>query len=224
MCSSGTAKTGDARAAVALAYFKAIYRVEEACKNKSLGPEERHARRTEQSQPVVDELYRWIHAIHPGLVPKTPLYVATYYAIGQEAAWRRCFSEGRFEIDNGEVERQIRRVAVGRKNDLFAGSEKGAERIADAYTVFGFCHMHGVNPLVWATDVLGKLHVLHNFTSYRVPRALRAPRRRDEPSVRRGIYKGDSIKKSEGCTASWNKARTTTFSRARQRECRPLIW
>jgi transposase len=151
------AKTGDARAAVALAYFKAIYRVEEACKKEALGPELRKARREEQSLPRVDELYRWIRAIHPGLVPKTPLYIATQYALNQEAAWRRCFTDGRFEIDNGEVERQIRRVALGRKNYLFAGSEKGAQRIAVAYTVLGSCHMHGVNPLAWATDVLRKL-------------------------------------------------------------------
>jgi hypothetical protein len=72
-------------------------------------------------------------------------------------ALRRCFSDGRFEIDNGEVERQLRRVALGRKNYLFAGSDKGAERLAVAYTVFGSCHMHGVDPWAWATDVIRKL-------------------------------------------------------------------
>ena len=111
----------------------------------------------EQSVPKVDELYRWIHDLHPRLVPNTPLYTATQYALNQEAAWRRCFTDGRFEIDNGEVERRIRRVAIGRKNYLFAGSDKGAERLAIAYTVFGSCDMHGINPLVWARDVIGKL-------------------------------------------------------------------
>jgi transposase len=90
-------------------------------------------------------------------VPKTPLYIATHYAIGQEALWRRCFTDGRFEIDNGEVERELRRVAIGRKNYLFAGSDKGAERLAVGYTVFGSCHKQGVNPLAWATDVIAKL-------------------------------------------------------------------
>jgi len=151
------AKQSDARAAVALAYFKAIYRVEASCKEEELSPEARHARRREQSLPRVDELFDWIRQIHPGLVPKTPLCIATQYALNQEEAWRRCFTDGRFEIDNGEVERQIRRVALGRKNYLFAGSEKGAQRLAVGYTVFGSCHMHGVNPLAWATDVIDKL-------------------------------------------------------------------
>ncbi|XXU27676.1 transposase domain-containing protein [Sorangium sp. So ce887] len=43
------------------------------------------------------------------------------------------------------------------KNYLFAGSDKGAQRLAIGYTIFGSCRMHGVNPLAWATDVIGKL-------------------------------------------------------------------
>ncbi|HVR02119.1 MAG TPA: IS66 family transposase [Polyangia bacterium] len=151
------AKGGDARAALALAYFKTIYRVEATCKDDALSPEDRRRRRQEQSLPAVDDLYRWIHDLHPRLVPKTPLYVATQYAINQEAAWRRCFTDGRFEIDNGEAERNLRRIAIGRKNYLFAGSEQGAERLAVAYTVFGSCHVNGVDPLAWATDVIDKL-------------------------------------------------------------------
>lgn len=151
------AKAHDARAAVALAYFKALYRIEDSCKEDGLSPEERKARRDKQSLPVVNELYKWIRDLHPRLVPNTPLYIATQYAINQEAAFRRCFTDGRFEIDNGEVERQIRPVALGRKNYLFAGSDKGAERLAIAYTVFGSCRLNGANPLAWATDVLGKL-------------------------------------------------------------------
>lgn len=151
------AKAGDARAAVALAYFKKIYRIEAACKDEQLSTEARLARRQELSLPIVDELYRWIHELHARLAPNTPLYAATMYAINQEAAWRRCFDDGRFEIDNGEVERQLRRVALGRKNYLFAGSDKGAERLAIGYTVLASCRMHGIDSLAWMTDVIRKL-------------------------------------------------------------------
>ncbi len=60
-------------------------------------------------------------------------------------------------IDNGEPERHLRRVALGRKNFLFAGSDKGAERIAVACTVLGTCHKNGVDPLAYLTDVITKL-------------------------------------------------------------------
>lgn len=150
-------KTGDARAAVAIQYFQKVYRVEALCKTERLSAEQRKAYRDELSLPVVNELYDWIRELHPRVVPQSPIFKATQYAINQEDAWRRCFTDGRFAIDNGEVERQLRRVAIGRKNFLFAGSDKGAERLATAYTVFGSCHMHGVNPWAWATDVIRKL-------------------------------------------------------------------
>jgi transposase len=151
------ANGGDPRGAIALSYFKQIYRIEESCKADGLGPEARLARRQAESVPIVDDLYRWICALCPKEIPKTPLHKAMVYAINQEEYWRRCFSDGRFEIDNGETERQLRRVALGRKNYLFAGSDKGAERIAMAYSVLGTCHMNGVNPLAYLTDVIEKL-------------------------------------------------------------------
>nr|WP_306413925.1 transposase domain-containing protein [Chondromyces apiculatus] len=40
---------------------------------------------------------------------------------------------------------------------MFAGSDKGAERLAIGFSVFRSCSMHAVNPLTWATDVLTKL-------------------------------------------------------------------
>lgn len=150
-------KAGDARAAIAIAYFKDIYRVEKACKAEGLSPEERHDRRQKESLPVVDKLFQWVHDLEREVVPSTPMYAAVTYAKNQEPLWRRCFTDGRFEIDNGEAERQLRRVAIGRKNYLFAGSDKGAERLAVGYTAFAACRMHDVSPLAWATDVIAKL-------------------------------------------------------------------
>jgi transposase len=150
-------KMGDARGAVALSFLKGVYRLESEYKDRCLSPEARLAERAARSMPLVNELYAWIKDIHGKLVPKTPLYRATRYALKHEAAWRLCFTQGYFEIDNGEVERRLRWVALGRKNYLFAGSDKGAERLAIGYTLTGSCHMNGVNPLAYMTDVIGKL-------------------------------------------------------------------
>ena len=151
------AQAGDARGAIALAYFAKLYDVERSCKNEDLSADARKSRRDELSQPVLVELFAWIAEIHPKLVPGTLLHTATRYAVNQERFFRRCFNDGRFEIDNGEVERQLRRIALGRKNYLFAGSDAGAERIAIACTVLGSAHMHGIDPLAYLTDVLAKL-------------------------------------------------------------------
>lgn len=148
---------GDARGAIALAWFRRLYEVEREAKEAAMTAAERKALRDEHSLPVLEELYEWIDQTHDELVPDTPLYKATRYARNQEQAFRRCFSDGRFEIDNGEVERQLRRVALGRKNFLFAGSDKGAVRLAVAYTVLGSCHMRDIDPLAYVTDVIDKV-------------------------------------------------------------------
>ena len=148
---------GDARGAVAMAYFRRLYEVERACKDEGLDPDARLARRQAESLPVLEELNQWVDQIHPTLVPDTPLYKATRYAQHQRDFFQRCFTDGRFEIDNGEVERQIRRVALGRKNYLFAGSDSAAERIAMAYTVLGTCHLNDVDPQAYLSDVIVKL-------------------------------------------------------------------
>jgi transposase len=60
--------------------------------------------------------------------------------------------------DNNPVERSIRAIALGRKNFLFAGSHKGAERLAMIYSLLGTCQLHNVNPYYWLRDVLEKIN------------------------------------------------------------------
>lgn len=151
------AKLGDPRGAIALSFFRKIYMVEAMCKIGGLDTAARHEARQTQSLPLVDEFYRWVSELHPKLIPKSPIYLATRYALAQREVWVRCFSDGRFEIDNGEVERQIRAVALGRKNWLFAGSDAGAVRAAIAFSILGSCRMHGLDPYAYVLDVLRKL-------------------------------------------------------------------
>ena len=80
--------------------------------------------------------------------PKSPLGQAIGYVRKRWAALTRYLDDGRLKIDNSEVERLIRLVALGRKNYLFAGSDAGAERAAIAYTVLGTCALHWIDP--WA--------------------------------------------------------------------------
>ncbi len=150
-------EVGDARGAIALAFFRRLYALEERYKEQCLSAEQRLEQRRELSIPIVDELYAWVDEMHPQAVRGTPLYKATNYATNQRAYFRRCFEDGRFEIDNGAVERELRRVRIGEKNYLFAGSDAGAQRLADVFTVLATCRMHGVNPQNYLTDVLRKI-------------------------------------------------------------------
>ncbi|SFG14838.1 Transposase IS66 family protein, partial [Salegentibacter agarivorans] len=57
--------------------------------------------------------------------------------------------DGNLLIDNNLIENKIRPVALGRKNYLFAGSHKAAQRAAAIYSFFAICKKHEVNPYEW---------------------------------------------------------------------------
>ena len=76
--------------------------------------------------------------------------------------------DGSLEIDNNMAENAIRPIALGRKNYLFAGSARGAERAAMFYSFFGTCKKNDVNPFDWQKKVLeviptNKVNQLHQL-------------------------------------------------------------
>jgi len=125
----------DVRANPALLLIQSIYKLEAEYRDKGLDHAARGCERLARSLPLFDKLAAWVHQLAPRLRPKDPLAKAVTYFINQEPFLRRCFLDGRFELDTGRVERAIREVAIGRKNFVLTGSPAGAERLATAYTV-----------------------------------------------------------------------------------------
>jgi transposase len=67
---------------------------------------------------------------------------------------QRYLADGQLLIDNNNAERQLRTVAVGRKNWLFAGSFEGARRAALLYSLIQSCRLIDVSPFQYLRDVL----------------------------------------------------------------------
>jgi transposase len=145
----------DKRAALAIAWIGQLFEVEREAANRT--PDERLALRQERSRPVVEELGRWIAEASKTTPPKSPLGKALYYAAHQWTPLLRFLEDGRLEIHNNACERALRRIAVGRNNWMFAGSDAGGERSAVIYTVLGTCRLHEVDPWAWLKDALEKI-------------------------------------------------------------------
>jgi hypothetical protein len=93
-----------------------------------LSPECRRAERQQRSEPIAEALAIWADATLPKLSPKSELAKAFRCMRSRWKALLRCFDEGRLALDNNPGERALRCVAIGRKNDLFAGSDAGGRR------------------------------------------------------------------------------------------------
>ena len=87
-------------------------------------PEERREVRNTRSRPLLESLKQWLEETLGKLSRKSDTAMAVRYALGRWEALMRYCDDGRIEIDNNAAERALRAVALGRKNYLFAGSDR----------------------------------------------------------------------------------------------------
>ena len=91
------------------------------------------------------------------LLPKSKLGKALGYLRNNWEALKRFLGDGRLPIDNNDAERDLRRIAVGRKNWLFVGSRDGGERASVILTVIASAHRHDLDVWAYLHDVLQRL-------------------------------------------------------------------
>ncbi len=69
----------------------------------------------------------------------------------------RFIDDGRLCMTDNAAERELRAVALGRKNWTFAGSDEGGRRAAAIYTLIQTARLNGIDPQAWLADVLARL-------------------------------------------------------------------
>jgi transposase len=148
---------GDKLAEEVLGLIGRLYAVEAEATRDELDPEGRLALRRERSRRTLELLWKWQQKVGAGTRPKSPLGKALTYLTNQRQALERFLEDGRLPLDNTVVEREMRPVALGRKNWLFAGSYEAAERLADGLTVIATARMHGVDPVAYLAWLLPQL-------------------------------------------------------------------
>jgi transposase len=146
------AKESDPPAALMVALIQRLYQVEK--ESKDMAPEDRLALRRVKSVPILEELDRVRSELARNALPKSGLGEALRYLQNQREALGRFLEDGRLKLDNNGAENQLRVVAVGRKNWLFAGSQEGARRAAILYTLVQGCKLAGIDPFLYFRDVL----------------------------------------------------------------------
>jgi hypothetical protein len=145
----------DPRAALMLALIQELYRVEREA--EELPPEPRKALRQERAVHILARIDELRLKLEAEALPKSPLGEALRYLGNQWKALHRYLEDGRIVIDNNGAENQLRLIAVGRKNWLFAGSLAGAQWAATLFSLVQSCRLAGVDPFLYFRDVLMRL-------------------------------------------------------------------
>lgn len=107
--------------------------------------------------PVLKQMEEWLKINIVEVLPKSAIGKAIAYTLSLWPKLKGYIQDGKYEIDNNLIENAIRPLALGRKNYLFAGSHKAAQRAAMMYSFFATCKINKVEPLAWLTDVLNRI-------------------------------------------------------------------
>lgn len=160
------------QAHVALARIRQLYalekRLRESCARewRDLPRAEQYARiaaaRQAEARPMLASFHAWLQAEAPKLVPQNPLRQAMEYYLNRWPAFCRYTEDGRLDIDNNEAEREMKHIAVGRKNWLFCASERGARAAAVHFSLIASCRRCQVEPWAYLRDLLIRLPKLRD--------------------------------------------------------------
>ena len=132
-----------------------LYAVESDISGRS--PEERREVRNTRSRPLLESLKQWLDETLVKLSKKSDTAIAVRYALGRWDALLRYCDDGHLEIDNNAAERSLRAVALGRKNYLFAGSDRGGKSAAAIYSLIGTAKLNGIDPESYLRNVLSRI-------------------------------------------------------------------
>jgi hypothetical protein len=124
---------------------------------RDLKPDERRRIRQQRSAKIADALHQWLEQQRK-LVPEgSATAKAIDYSLKRWKALTRFINDGELPADNNWVENQIRPIAIGRSNWLFAGSLRAGQRAAAVMSLLQSARLNGLDPYNYIKDVLTRL-------------------------------------------------------------------
>jgi transposase len=142
-------------AAEAVERIDAVFAIEREINGAT--PQERVRIRHEHSQPLIIELQTWLREQRARISKHSETGKAIDYSLKRWTAFTRFLDDGRLCMTNNAAERELRAVAMGRKNWTFAGSDEGGRRAAAVYTLIATAKLNDIDPQAWLADVLARL-------------------------------------------------------------------
>lgn len=120
-------------------------------------PQERLRVRNERSRSLVIQLESWLREQRARVSRNSEIGKAIDYSLKRWSVLTRFLDDGRLCMSNNAAERELRAVAVGRRNWTFAGSDEGGRRAAALYTLIATAKLNDIDPQAWLADVLARL-------------------------------------------------------------------
>jgi transposase len=138
-----------------LRWIKGLFDLEKRLKD--LDADERLRHRQAEAVPLLNTLHALLVEQKAKLLPKHPLAEAIQYTLNQWSELTLFTTDPAVPIHNNLAEQQMKRIALLRKNALFAGSPRGGESAAILSSLTSTCRRNEINPQAYLTQLLANL-------------------------------------------------------------------
>jgi transposase len=141
----------------AIAWIAKLYAIDSEARKRGVDLDEIGALRREQAPAILTGFKEWLDVRKTQVLPQSGMGGAIRYTLGRWDALGRFVEDGRLELDNNRAERGLRAVAVGRKNWMQVGNERGGKTAMVFYSLIATCKARGINPVVYLHDAMLRL-------------------------------------------------------------------
>jgi transposase len=105
-------------------------------------------------RPHLEDFFAWAEVEHERVRDQRGLVrTALGYAVRQKDALMRVLDDGRLHLENNRSERELRRIAVGRKSWLFVGSHDHGEAAGHVFSLVASARLHRLHPEQYLRDL-----------------------------------------------------------------------
>lgn len=137
-----------------LQMFFDIFKIERDARELELSADDVKLMREQESKPILDKMKTWLNTQALIALPKSSFGKAVNYCLNNWIELTNYLLDGNLRADNNLAEQEMKRIACGRKNWYFLGSDEGGKTAEVLLSIMSTCRRHCVNPSEYLKDVL----------------------------------------------------------------------
>jgi transposase len=140
------------RAMEALSIIAKLFAIDAECREIQMPV--RTMVRAQRAGPILELFDAWIDTQRDRVDPRGPLDKAIGYYDNQRTALHRFLDDGRWPLDNGVSERELRNLALGRHTFGPFANETGLQWYTTFRSLLASCALHGLNGQHYLEQIL----------------------------------------------------------------------
>ena len=140
-----------------LQMFAELFEIDRSARALGLSEPEITLMRQQEALPVLNSMKAWLDKHSLTALPQSSFGKAINYCPNDWTELNNYLLDGDLRFDNNLAEHEMKRVAIGKKNWYFLGSDSAGKHAAVLLSITSTCKRHGINPAEYIKDVLQTL-------------------------------------------------------------------